>query len=417
MSVDTLEIREAADFDVTTPELYGDEEGMHRTFARMRKEAPVVWLEPEGFRPFWALTKHADIIEIEKLNNQFLNGPRAILLDEEFEQVPPEEGGPGLVRTLVHMDEPDHSKFRGLTQSWFQPGNLRKHEPRFREIAKAHVDKMVELGSECDFARDIAMWYPLRIIMSILGVPEEDEPRMLKLTQDLFGGNDPEQGREDEEGDPNVILDFYEYFTSITEDRRKNPKEDVASVIANATVDGELIGHLEAMSYYIIVATAGHDTTSSSTAGGMHALATNPGELEKLKKNPLLTRSAVEEMIRWVTPVKHFMRTATEDYELRGETIRADESVMMFYPSANRDEDVFEDPYSFKVDRSPNRHVSFGYAAHFCLGAHLARLEMKLLYEELIPRLNEIELNGDPEWVQTNFVGGLKHLPVKYSVS
>lgn len=411
--------RKVHDFDVVTPVLWGDDAAMHATLKEMRQSAPVAWLEPEGFRPFYALTRHADIVEIEKLNNQFLNEPRAILLDEEFEAVPPEEGGPGMVRTLIHMDEPDHHKFRGLTQSWFQPGNLRKHEETFRGIARMFIDRMAEMDGECDFVADIAMLYPLRIIMSILGVPESDEARMLKLTQELFGGADPELQRDEEQDQAdqtNVLIDFFNYFNEMTEDRRRNPKGDVATVIANAEIDGEIIGHMEAMSYYLIVATAGHDTTSSSTAGGMQALATNEGELEKLKKSPRMIRSAVEEMLRWTSPVRHFMRTATEDYDLNGTKILKGESVMMLYPSANRDEAVFDDPYTFRVDRSPNRHVAFGYGAHFCLGAHLARLEMKIFYEELIPRLKSVELAGEPEYLEANFVGGIKKLPIRYEL-
>lgn len=411
--------RKVHDYNVADPAFWGDNAAMHETLKEMRHKAPIAWVEPEGFRPFYALTRHADVVEIEKMNNQFLNGPRAILIDADFEAVPPEEGGPGMVRTLVHMDEPEHHKFRGLTQSWFQPGNLRQHEETFRGIAKMFVDRMADMNGECDFAADIAMHYPLRIIMSILGVPESDEPRMLQLTQQLFGGADPDMQRDeekDEDEQTNVLIDFFNYFTEMTEDRRKNPKDDVATVIANAEIDGELIGHFEAMSYYLIVATAGHDTTSSSTAGGLHALAENPGELEKLRKNPLLVRSAVEEMIRWTSPVRHFMRTATEDYDLQGTTIGKDESVMMLYPSANRDEAVFDDPYTFRVDRSPNRHVAFGYGAHFCLGAHLARLEMKLFYEELIPRLKSVELAGTPEYLDATLVGGHKKLPIRFEL-
>jgi cytochrome P450 len=255
--------------------------------------------------------------------------------------------------------------------------------------------------------------------MMILGVPEEDEARMLKLTQELFGARDPELQRKenDSELSTDVIQDFFAYFTAMTENRRAHPKDDVASVIANAEINGQPIGHLEAMSYYIIVATAGHDTTSSSTSGGLLALMENPDQLVALKNDPGLLGSAVDEMIRWTTPVKHFMRTATEDYELRGKTICKDDAVMLHYPSANRDEDIFEDPNSFRISRAPNRHVAFGYGAHLCLGQALAKMEMRALYAELMSRLDRVELNGDPAFVEAVFVSGLKHLPIKYAMS
>ena len=257
------------------------------------------------------------------------------------------------------MDEPDHKVFRDLTKDWFMPNNIRKVEGRVQAIAKAAVDRMLELGPEIDFVRDVAIWYPLRVIMMILGVPEEDEPRMLQLTQELFGADDPELRRGDatpEDRDA-VVMDFARYFTQMTADRRAHPGDDVATVIANARIDGEPIGELEAISYYIILATAGHDTTSSSTAGGLLAFLEHPEELRKAREDPAILTPAVEEVVRWVTPVKHFLRYATEDYELRGKVVRAGDALMMLYPSANRDEDVFDEPFRFLADRRPNRHL------------------------------------------------------------
>jgi cytochrome P450 len=213
----------------------------------------------------------------------------------------------------------------------------------------------------------------------------------------------------------NTVTDFFNYFNALTEDRRKNPKDDVASVIANATIDGKPIGHLEAMSYYIIVATAGHDTTSSTAAGGLLALMQNPDEFAKLKSDPeKYLNGAIDEMIRWTTPVKHFFRTAAEDYELRGQKIKAGDNLLMCYWSANRDEEAFEDPFSFRIERSPNKHLAFGYGAHLCLGQHLAKMEIRALYKELLARLDHIELAGDPAFVEASFVSGLKRLPVRY---
>ena len=277
---------------------------------------------------------------------------------------------------------------------------------------------MADLGGECDFVTDVAVHYPLYVILSILGLPEEDFPRLLKLTQELFGAADPEMARgTTPEELMQTLQDFFQYFVALTEDRRAHPTDDLASVIANAEVNGAPIGIFEAVSYYVIVATAGHDTTSSSIAGGLHALLQHSDQLDRLMGDPGLVTTAVDEMIRWVTPVKQFMRTATDDYVLRGVPIAAGESVLLSYPSANRDEEVFEHPGRFDVGRNPNKHVAFGFGAHYCLGAQLARMEGRAIYNELIPRLKSIELAGEPSYMQTLFVGGPKHLPIRYELA
>ena len=213
-----------------------------------------------------------------------------------------------------------------------------------------------------------------------------------------------------------VLLDMFGYFTALTAARREHPTEDLASAIANATVDGQPLSDVDTVSYYVIVATAGHDTTSATISGGLHALIENPDQLQRLKDNPELMPLATEEMIRWVTPVKEFMRTAAEDTEVRGIPIAAGESVLLSYPSANRDEEIFDEPFRFDVGRNPNKHVAFGYGVHFCLGAALARMEVSSFFSELVPRLEAIELTGDPEYIATIFVGGPKHLPIRYSL-
>ena len=405
---------------IAYPETYANEKELHDIFTFMRKKDPVSWVEPEDYRPFWAITKHEDIIEIEKQNEIFINDPRTTLMDIPTEDAIKEFTGGNhlLVRTLVHMDNPDHQIYRSLTQKWFAPPNLESLKKDIRNIAKEYVNKMIDHGSECDFAKDVAIFYPLRIIMSILGVPKEDEPKMLRLTQELFGGRDEDMIRDESEtsSESNTITDFFEYFNALTEDRRKNPTNDVSSIIANAQINNEQLGHLEAMSYYVIIATAGHDTTSSSTAGGILALIENPDQLSKLKNNPNLMTSAVEETIRWVTPVKNFFRTATQNYDLKDREIKKDDSILLCYPSGNRDEEIFDDPFKFKVDRSPNRHLAFGHGAHLCLGKYLAKIEMEIFYEELFKKIDNIQLNGEPEWVKASFVSGLKSLPIKYTL-
>lgn len=403
---------------------YGDEKEIHRLLTDLRKNDPVHWTAPEGYRPFWSITKYADILEIEKLNDQFLNEPRSVLMSKEAEYnlaamwggPDPKTGRVSPLRTLIDMDGADHRAYRGLTQPWFMPANLKKLEPRMAELAKRYVDKMQAMGPECDFTRDIAVYYPLHVIMSIMGVPESDEPRMLQLTQELFGGGDPDMQRKERDPNTNVIADFFMYFNKVTEERRAHPGEDLATVIANGQVNGCPLGPVETASYYIIVATAGHDTTSSSIAGGMKALIENPDQLRKLKDNPELLNNAVDEIIRWVTPVQHFMRTATEDYTLRGRRIEKGQSVQLLYISGNRDEDIWPDPFKFDISRENNRHVAFGYGAHVCLGQHLAKMEIRAFFKELLARLDSIEMTGPAKRVQATFVSGLKTLPVRYKL-
>ena len=399
----------------TQPAAYADEARFHAACAQLRREAPVVRVEAQGFNPFWAVTKHEDVMEISRQPDRWLNAPRPALGPEVRDE---KRGTDMPIRTLVQMDPPDHLQYRHVSAAWFKPRSIARLEDRANELAKRFVDHMADLGGECDFVTEVAIHYPLFMILSLLGLPEEDFPRMLKLTQEMFGSSDPELKR-DSGGDELMatLLDFFEYFQALIEDRRAQPRDDLSSMIANATVDGEEIGTLEVIGYYVIIATAGHDTTSSAIAGGMHALLEHPDQLQRLRDDPELVPTAVEEMIRWVSPVKQFMRTATEDYELRGITIPAGESVLLSYPSANRDEDVFERSQAFDVGRDPNRHVGFGFGAHYCLGTHLARLESRALYNELIPRLQSAELAGPPAYMQTLFVGGPKHLPIRYELT
>lgn len=295
---------------------------------------------------------------------------------------------------------------------------MRALKVRVDELAKRYVDKMAEIGNECDFVTAVAVDFPLYVIMSLLGLPEEDFARMHMLTQEMFGGDDEEYKRDSGslEDQLAVLMDFFAYFSALTAARRERPTDDLASAIANGRIDGEPLSDVDTASYYVIVASAGHDTTKDAISGGLLALIENPGEMDRLRANPELMGTAVEEMIRWSTPVKEFMRTATEDTSVRGVPIAKGESVYLAYVSGNRDEDVFADPFRFDVARDPNKHLAFGYGVHFCLGAALARMEMNSLFSELLPRLESIELAGKPELSATTFVGGLKHLPIRYSL-
>jgi len=417
-------------FQAINPAAYADD-SVHEAFRWLRANNPLGKAELEGVYPFWLVTKHADILEISRQNDLFHSGdmPTTFTTIEGDRMVRAMTGGsPHLVRTLVQMDAPDHPKYRIMTQSWFLPQNIRKLEDRIRTIARQHVDHMASLGGECDFVNEVALFYPLRVIMEILGVPPEDEPRMLKLTQELFGAQDPDlnrghssteamQGPEALAAIQGVIADFFMYFKAITDDRKANPRDDVASVIANGKLDGEPINDFEAMSYYVIVATAGHDTTSSSTAGAIWGLCEYPEQLARLKADPSLIPGLVDEAIRWTTPVKHFMRSATADTEVGGRKIAKGDWLWLAYPSGNRDEAVFDDPDAFRVDRTPNKHLAFGYGAHLCLGQHLAKMEMRILFEELLPRLQSLEFNGTPRRSVASFVSGPKSLPIRYTLT
>jgi cytochrome P450 len=413
---------------LTDPKAYGEWNGLHDKFAWARANAPLAVAEVPDYDPFWAVTRHADIMEVSRNNKLYASGVRQTTLTMKAIDALVRTQTPDghLIKSLVQMDAPDHMKYRLLTQTWFMPKNLRILEDRIREIARETVEHMLSLGGECDFARDVALHYPLRVVMNILGVPREDEPRMLLLTQQLFGSTDPELNRDRAEiTDPVaglqmlnfVVADFENYFKDLTASRRQNPQEDVATVLANSTVNGAPIPDRELNGYYIIVATAGHDTTSASTAGAMMELARNPALFERFRSADVDKAGLIEEAVRWTTPVQHFMRSAVEDTELNGQKIKAGDWMMLCYASGNRDEAVFADPFTFNPDRAPNTQIGFGFGGHVCLGQHLARMEMRILMEELLPRLASVELTGDPARVESVFVGGLKRLPIRFKAA
>jgi len=404
---------------LANPQAYTNEKTLHEALTHCRKHAPVSWVDVPDYRPFWAVTKHADIMEIERQNDLFTNDPRPLLAIAEADDALRRdmEAGTGL-RTLIHLDDPHHRDLRKIGVDLFRPKAMRALKTRCDELAKVYVDKMAEKGGVFDFATEIAVNYPLYIILSMLGLPDSDFPRMLKLTQEMFGGNDQEFQRGGGVEDMlAVLLDFFNYFMALTKSRRENPTEDLASAIANATINGEPLTDMDTLSYYVIVASAGHDTTSAAIAGGLLALLENPDQLNRLKNDMSLMPTAVEEIIRWVVPVKEFMRTAQADTVVRGVPIAKGEAVLLSYVSANRDEDVFTDPFRFDVGRDPNKHLSFGHGVHFCLGAALARMEINSFFTELVPRITSIELAGEPETMATTFVGGLKHLPIRVELT
>ncbi len=411
---------------VIAPESYAEWDGLLDTFDRLRKEAPVakVVAEDDVFEPFWLITRYDDVMQISKDNARFLNNPKPVVFAtrEATAFAKMATGSNMLVDSLVVFDAPIHPKYRKLTQDWFMPRNLKMIEGEIRELAEKLVHKMVSDGPEIDFVKSVAAPMPLHVIMQILGIPEEDEPRMLMLTQQMFGGQDADlSGSGMDNMTPEQVLqlvsgavkNFEDYFAGIAAARRANPTDDVASVIANATVDGEPLPDRDMAGYYIIMAAAGHDTTSATMSGAMLALARDPEQFDKVKADRSLLPGLVEEAIRWTTAVQHFMRTAAEDVEIGGQLIKQGDWMMLNYVSANHDPAQFTNPRDFDASRTPNRHMAFGAGAHQCLGLHLARLQIRILFDALLDRLESVELTGEPARSSSTFVGGLKTLPLR----
>lgn len=396
------------------PSAWADPAGWHEIATQVRREQPILRVEQEGGTPFWAVTRYDDVMTVERDPRLFTNEPGSTLTVKR-----PEPDHFYELKTLINMDGEEHRAHRLLVNEWFKPQSIRNLEDAVRARAKQSVDELAALGGECDFARDIALHYPLRVILTVLGLPESDFDRMLALTQELFGSEDPEFQRpqaEQEARQLEVIMDFIEYFKGVVADRRANPTDDIASVVANATMNGEPLGDTSIFGYYLIIATAGHDTTSNAVAGGMASLLKHPDQLARLQADPGLMGTATEEIVRWVTPVKHFMRTAQEDTEIGGQAIAKHDWVYLSFASANRDEDVFPDPFRFDVGRQDAQSLGFGFGRHYCLGVHLAKMEIRAFFDELLSRLESAELTGPVEYMQSALVTGPKHMPMKYSL-
>lgn len=405
--------------ELIDPKSYENGGTPHAAFTELRKSAPLEKFDPPGWGSFWAVTKHADICEISKQPNLFLSAPGIVMVDETQQRNRDE--GIGAMRTIIEMDPPEHVTYRKVTSAWFTPRALTRLDDLIDQSAAHLVDDLAGASGngECDYSTDVAAAHPLRILSQVLGVPREEEPRILRMTNELFAADDPELQRSAESRQQAIMelgMELFEFFSKIIEDRRANPQDDLTSIIANAKIDGEPMGPMETFGYCLIVFTAGHDTTKNALVGAMNAFLDNPGELEKLKANEALVAPTVEESVRWTTPVNYMKRTAARDTELRGRKIEEGDELVMFYASANRDEEVFDDPFAFRVDRDPNPHLGFGIGEHFCLGAHLARRSQAALLHQLRRRLVSIERSGDPDQIRSSFVVGLKHLPVRYQI-
>jgi cytochrome P450 len=410
--------------DLIEPRHYATRGYPHELWTRLRREDPVHWCESAEIVPYWAITKHADICEISKQPDVFRSGNGIVPATKEVaERLARGERGPfDMMQTIITMDPPKHRKVRKVASPWFTSQALARIDGVVNESARRLVDHLYESQKNgegtCDFVTDIAVPHPLHILSSILGIPEADEPKVLRLTQQLFAADDPEFKRTEENPEQAfraLGIEFLTFFGKIIAEKRANRDGNLASVLANAELDGARMGDIETLGYYLITFTAGHDTTRNSMAGGMLALVQNPAERAKLRAAPQArVADAVEEIVRWTTPVNYMMRTAASDYELRGTKIRAGERALLFYASANRDEEVFEEPFRFKIDRHPNPHLGFGIGEHFCLGSHLARRSQRALFSELIGRLDDVELLGEPEKLAASFVAGVKHLRLRY---
>jgi len=403
-------------FNLVHPDDYAAHGYPHDIWTRLRREDPVHWWVQDGDGiPFWAITRHADVTTIGKRPGLFVNGPRLVLShmpERRMEEFPP---------TLIQMDNPQHALYRNLISHRFRPAALRRMHGDIEQIGKEIVDSLIEEADEgeCDFVQKVSAPLPIAVIAWMLGVPKSDWNLLFDWTNRTIGAGDPEyqeEGKTPEETARAAMIETFTYFAKLVEEKKKNPADDLITVFTQARVDGEPLPPMDVLALCLIIVIAGNETTRNGTSGGMLAFIQHQGELRKLQRDPALLPKAVEEVVRWTSPIIHFARTATQDFELRGKKIKAGDALGLFYPSANRDEDVFEDPFTFRIDRHPNRHLGFGVGEHFCLGAHVARLELQIAYKHLLPRIEEIELAGPVQRLHSALVGGVKHLPIRYKL-
>ena len=400
---------DAVGWEIVDPLYYGRYGYPHASWAWLRRYAPVARFAPPGMLPFWAITRYADCGAILRDSKRFQIAPRlAVFPEEQFKT----DAFP--FRHLLNMDPPEHGKYRSLLSHQFTPRALEAKRPAVARIVDELIDRLVGLA-ELDFVEEFAAILPLAVIAEMIGVPREDWDQMFRLSNALLGANDPryQEGASTEETARRATHQMFDYFRALVDARRRVPRDDMTTTLATASIDGAPIPEWELLSYFALLIVAGNETTRNATSGGLLALMDNPGELDKLRRDPSLIPSAVEEIARWTSPVIQFCRTPTEDVTIGDVTIRAGESCCIFYASANRDEDVFPDPFTFRVDRSPNDHYGFGIGVHFCLGANLARLELQEALRGLIGRLETIELAAPVERMHSSFVGGITRMPVR----
>jgi cholest-4-en-3-one 26-monooxygenase len=382
----------------------------HHVFKLLRAESPVHrHAEPNGGPGFWVVTKYHDLMNVSKNPGTFSSYKGGTnIFDVEPEQLSQTR------MIMLNMDPPAHSKYRKLVSQGFVPRIVSRLEEHVREMTRHIVDSIAARG-ECDFVTEVAAELPLQVIAEFLGVPLADRHKVFEWSNRLIGFDDPEfNGNAKEEG-TRAATEMYMYANQLALERRDHPRDDLVSVLMRGEVDGERLSEMEFDSFFLLLAVAGNETTRNLISGGMLALIEHPEQRARLVADMSLLPTAVEEMLRWVSPVMHFRRTATRDTELRGQKIGEGEKVVIFYPSVNRDEEIFPDGDQFNVSRSPNEHLAFGIGEHFCIGSNLARLEIRLMFQELLTRLPDIELAGPVHRLRSNFINGIKRMPVRFT--
>ncbi len=397
-----------ADVDLLDQDRYQAGGPPHDWFKLLRAQAPVFRNPMQGDTPIWAITKYADVFRISLDPATFSSERGGVILRtwkaDEFE---------AQRNLLINMDPPRHTRYRKLVSMTFSGKQIRRLADHVREIANEIIDQVAARG-ECDFVADVSAELPLRVIVELLGVPQEDRHKVLDWSNKMIGFDDPEY-----QADPIVAqmaaAELYMYAHELAERRLAEPKDDLVSLLMHAEVEGERLSVAEFNQFFLLLAVAGNETTRNLISGGLLALSQHPEQQRRLVADPRLMPTAVEEMLRWVTPVNLFRRTATRDVELRGQRIREGDKVVLFYASANRDEEVFPNADTFDVGRQPNEHLAFGIGPHFCLGANLARLEIQIMFEELLRRLPDITVASPPERLRSNFINGIKRMPVRFT--
>ena len=404
--------------NLSGPEVFVRNE-QHAAFKLLRREAPVSWnpgFEYEGqlvFPGFWNVVKYEDVLMMSRDPATFISSHGIIMGTN------PENAGPaaGLGKMMIVTDPPRHVRLRRLVNKGFTPRAVNAMEGHIRQIAADIIDDICERG-ECDFVTDASALLPLAVICEMMGVPKDDWKLMFELTNKVLGGGDPEYQAEGANIDQTITeghMQMFGYFMRMLAERKRERKEDLVSVLVESDIDGDKLTDEEILYFAYLLILAGNETTRNAITGGLLALFEHPEQRRRLQANMELLPTAVEEILRWTSPVTHMARTATRDVELRGQTVRKGDQLVMWYPSVNRDEDIFPDGDVFNVERSPNEHLAFGIGEHFCLGAGFARKEMKVMFEELFRRFPDIELAGPPERLRSNFINGIKHLPVTFS--
>jgi cholest-4-en-3-one 26-monooxygenase len=384
----------------------------HDWFTLLRKEAPV-FHHPEPNGPgFWVLTKYDDVVAVGRDGKTFSSDQArggVVMLEE-----PPEGAGEMPAGNLMlTMDAPEHTRYRKLVNHGFTPRRVTALEPHIRDMANQIIDDVIERG-ECDFVVDVAAELPLQVIAEMIGVPMEDRHKLFEWSNRMIGSEDPEYIVPDAEVQA-AQVEMFMYANQLAAERRANPRDDIVTALLDAEVDGDRLSDMDFNMFFLLLSVAGNETTRNSISHGMLAFLENPEQYELLVKDPSLSSSATEEIVRWASPVMYFRRNVTADTEIRGQKIGAGEKVAIYYVSANRDEDAFEHPFTFDIRREPNEHVGFGGGGpHHCLGANLARMEIRVLFEELTRRVPKIEDVGEPSYLRSNFIGGIKHLPVQF---